>query len=189
MSFSIRLASPADTPLLPAIERSAARAFVQLPALAWIAEHTVLSRVEHLEFVAAGLEWVVVDEQDQPLGFVCATAFDKALHIEELAVAHAHQGQGLGRRLIEVVRHHAQASGFQALTLTTFIDVPWNAPFYRRLGFEMLVEAGLSEMLRQQMAYEASRGLEGRCAMRLALPKGGVQNSEKIVGQGFRPAD
>lgn len=169
MTYTLRLATTEDARLLPAIEQSAAQAFVALPALAWIAQHTVLSRVDHLEFVAADLEWVVVDEQDQPLGFVCATAFDEALHIEEFAVAHAHQGQGLGRRLIEAVRHHAQANGFEALTLTTFIDVPWNAPFYTRLGFEMLDEAGLSEMLRQQMAYEASRGLSGRCAMRLSL--------------------
>ena len=88
MSFSIRLATPTDAPLLPAIERSAAQTFVQVPALAWIAEHTVLSSVEHLEFVAAGLEWVVVDGRDRPIGFVCASAFDESLHIEELAVDH-----------------------------------------------------------------------------------------------------
>lgn len=169
MSFSIRLATPGDAPLLPAIERSAARAFVQLPALAWIAEHTVLSSVEHLEFVAAGLEWVVVDERDRPLGFVCATAFDNALHIEELAVDYAQQGRGLGRRLIAAVRAHAEAQGFEALTLTTFVDVPWNAPFYARLGFQRLEGLALSDMLSRQMAYEASRGLQGRCAMRLTL--------------------
>ncbi|MCO7504423.1 MULTISPECIES: GNAT family N-acetyltransferase [Pseudomonas] len=169
MSFSIRLATPTDAPLLPAIERSAAQAFVQVPALAWIAEHTVLSSVEHLEFVAAGLEWVVVDGRDRPIGFVCASAFDESLHIEELAVDHAQQGQGLGRRLIAAVRAHAEAQGFAALTLTTFVAVPWNAPFYARLGFERLEEASLSGMLRRQMAYEASRGLQGRCAMRLSL--------------------
>lgn len=169
MTYTLRLATTEDARLLPAIEQSAAQAFVALPALAWIAQHTVLSRVDHLEFVSAGLEWVVVDERDQPLGFVCATAFDEALHIEELAVAHAHQAQGLGRRLIEVVRCHAEVRGFEALTLTTFVDVPWNAPFYARLGFDVLDEAGLSEMLRQQLAYETSRGLKGRCAMRLSL--------------------
>lgn len=169
MPFTLRPATPEDTHLLPAIERSAAAAFLCLPALAWIAGHTVLSCVEHREFMAAGLEWVMVDEQDQPLGFVCATAFDEALHIEELAVVHERQGQGLGRQLMAAVRDHAQAQGFKALTLTTFCDVPWNAPFYARLGFEVVAEAALSDILRRQLAYEASRGLEGRCAMRVRL--------------------
>jgi len=111
----------------------------------------------------------VVDGRDRPIGFVCASAFDESLHIEELAVDHAQQGQGLGRRLIAAVRAHAEAQGFAALTLTTFVAVPWNAPFYARLGFERLEEASLSGMLRRQMAYEASRGLQGRCAMRLSL--------------------
>lgn len=169
MPFMLRPATPEDAYLLPAIERSAAQAFLCLPSLAWIAEHTVLSAVEHLEFVAAGLEWVVVDEQARPVGFVCATAFDRALHIEELAVAREQQGQGLGRQLIAAVQRHAEAQGFDALTLTTFVEVPWNAPFYERLGFEVVEEAALSDMLRRQLTYEVSRGLHGRCAMRLWL--------------------
>lgn len=177
MPYSIRLGTSADAPLLPAIERSAARAFVKLPTLAWVAEHNVLSSVEHLEFVAAGLEWVVIDDRDQPVGFVCVTMFDEALHIEELAVDYAEQGQGLGRRLITAVRDHAQAHGFEALTLTTFVDVPWNAPFYARLGFERLGETSLSDMLRQQVAYEASQGLTGRCAMRLSVTGPNVEVS------------
>lgn len=169
MPFTLRLATREDAYLLPAIERSAAAAFLSLPALAWIAGHNVLSKVEHLEFVAAGLEWLVVDEQDRPVGFVCATAFGEALHIEELAVAHAQQGQGLGRQLMAAARHYAQAQGFKAMTLTTFLEVPWNAPFYARLGFEVVDDAALSDLLRRQLAYEVSRGLQGRRAMRLWL--------------------
>jgi hypothetical protein len=33
---------------------------------------------------------------------------------------------------------HASATGVQALTLTTFRDVDWNAPYYSRCGFRVL---------------------------------------------------
>ena len=47
------------------------------------------------------------------------------------------QGKGIGRRLIACVADRP-AKGLASLTLTTFRDVPWNAPFYARLGFEMI---------------------------------------------------
>jgi len=34
----------------------------------------------------------------------------------------------------------ARAEGYGAVTLTTFRDVPWNGPFYRKLGFQPVEE-------------------------------------------------
>ena len=34
----------------------------------------------------------------------------------------------------------ARSHGYGAVTLTTYRDVPWNAPFYERLGFSVLDE-------------------------------------------------
>ncbi|MKW16615.1 GNAT family N-acetyltransferase, partial [Salmonella enterica subsp. enterica] len=47
--------------------------------------------------------------------------------------------------------------------------VPWNAPFYRRLGFEMMTT--LTPELRQKREEETAHGLAygSRCAMRLPL--------------------
>jgi hypothetical protein len=44
------------------------------------------------------------------------------------------------------------------VTLTTFRDVPWNAPYYERLGFQAIADnsPGLAEIMRE----EASRGLD-----------------------------
>ncbi|MCU1724160.1 GNAT family N-acetyltransferase [Pseudomonas sp. 5P_5.1_Bac1] len=168
--MSIRPARPHDAHLLPAIERSAAEAFLAVERLAWVAAHEVLSVEEHLGFIDKGLLWVAVDEQDQPLGFLCASVQDGGVHIDELSVALCHQGQGLGRALIACVEAWAQAQGFTALTLTTFREVPWNAPFYARLGFVCLDNGELQGFLRQQIAHEHALGLPGRCAMRKALP-------------------
>ncbi len=167
--MTIRPARPADAFLLPAIEKSAAQAFTAIESLAWLAAHDVLDVEQHLGFIASGLHWVAVDDEDRPQGFVCASVQDTALYIEELSVARSHQGQGLGRQLMLAVEHRARAAGLAALILTTFSDVPWNAPFYRRLGFQCLDEQALDGFLCEQLRHERALGLPGRCAMSKAL--------------------
>jgi N-acetylglutamate synthase-like GNAT family acetyltransferase len=94
-----------------------------------------------------------------------------------VAVLTEHQGRGSGRRLIETARAHAELTGLSALKLTTFRDVPWNGPFYARLGFEMLSPSSLGNRLSAILANEAAGGLprERRCAMRLNLTKGSLK--------------
>ena len=79
------------------------------------------------------------------------------------------QGKGIGRRLIACVADQARKRGLASLTLTTFRDVPWNAPFYARLGFEMITT--LTPELREKREEEMAHGLayDARCAMRLPL--------------------
>ncbi|MHA6195102.1 GNAT family N-acetyltransferase [Pseudomonas wadenswilerensis] len=161
----IRPTRPSDATLLPAIERSAAQSFTATENLAWLAGHDVLSVEQHLGFIAQGLHWLAVDEHDQALGFVCASAVDDTLHIEELSVARSSQGQGLGRALVGHLECRARDAGFKALSLTTFATVPWNAPFYARLGFQRLDDAQAGEFLRQQLRHEQAIGLPDRCAM------------------------
>lgn len=167
--MTIRPTRPEDAALLPAIERSAAQSFLTLDNLAWLAGHDVLSTEQHLGFIAGGLHWLAVDEHDQPLGFVCASAVDDTLHIEELSVAQSSQGRGLGRALLVRLERWARNADFKALTLTTFATVPWNAPFYARLGFQRLDDAQASEFLRRQLQHEQALGLPDRCAMHKAL--------------------
>jgi len=163
--MTIRPARPSDASLLPAIEQSAAQSFAAIEHLAWLAGHDVLSIEQHLGFIASGLHWVVLDDDDRPCGFLCASVQETALHIEELSVARSHQGLGLGRKLLAEVERWARAEGFTALTLTTFADVPWNAPFYARLGFQRLDEQALERFLGEQLRHEQALGLPNRCAM------------------------
>ncbi|MFT0869225.1 GNAT family N-acetyltransferase [Pseudomonas sp. CAM1A] len=159
-----------DVPLLLALERSAAQAFRQLPHLAWLADSDVMEQAEHLAFVSEGCSWVAVDDQDQALGFLCASVADDALHIHELSVRQEAQGQGLGRRLLDQARDAARLKGLAWLTLTTFDGVPWNAPFYQRYGFERLAARQLDQRLQAIICGELAHGLSDRCAMRLGIP-------------------
>jgi len=58
-------------------------------------------------------------------------------------------------------------AGFSALTLTTFRDVPWNAPFYARLGFVEIAEPEEHLRLSSELENEARAGLKP--AQRVAM--------------------
>lgn len=85
-----------------------------------------------------GTTWVLVDEDDAPIGFALCWARPEALHLRELDVVRAAMGRGHGRALLEHVAAEARARGLAHVTLTTFRDVTWNAPYYARRGFTIV---------------------------------------------------
>ena len=59
--------------------------------------------------------------------------------------------------------------------MTTYVDVPWNGPYYQRLGFRFMRDDEMGKGLRAIREREAARGLDMwvRAAMireRRALP-------------------
>ncbi len=72
---------------------------------------------------------------EPPVGFVCVELVDGIPHIWQLSVHPDHGQRGLGRSLAEAACTWAQSEGFDAVTLTTYRDVPWNGPFYASMGF------------------------------------------------------
>lgn len=118
-----------------------------------------------------GRLWVAATKADEPVGFALATVLDGHGHLYELDVDPAHGRRGLGRRLIETVVNWASGEGFPHVTLTTYSDVPWNAPYYERCGFRTLTPDELTPALRTLVAEEAARGLppDTRVVMRREL--------------------
>lgn len=148
---------------MPSIERSAAQAFQTIEGLGWLADAAPISLDRHLRWIALMTCWVAVDDQGLPQGFLSAERFGDDLHIHEVSVAQPLQGQGWGRRLVETAMSHARAHHLHAVTLTTFLNVPWNAPFYRRLGFEPQTGQRLEALLGDEYAHGFEPG--SRCAM------------------------
>ena len=112
--------------------------------------------------------WVALGADGRPAGFALADQLDGEAHLEELAVHPDHGRRGVGRRLVEAVLSWAGSRGFGTVTLTTFRHLPFNAPFYESLGFEVIAPEGLTPGLSRVLEDEASRGLErgNRVAMR-----------------------
>jgi hypothetical protein len=64
------------------------------------------------------------------------------------------------------------AQGLPSITLTTFRDVPWNAPYYEKLGFHIVTP--LTAELEALLDEQAKWGLdpELRVVMRRQLMQG-----------------
>ena len=140
---------------LRSIERDAGRAFAAI-GMPEIADDEPLSVAELEAFRADGRAWVVIDGEDRPVAYLLSTIVDGAAHIEQVSVSPAHARQGLGARLIEHLAQQALAEGRLALTLTTFRDVTWNAPYYRRLGFAEVHGCDQGPELAALVAHEAA---------------------------------
>lgn len=173
MTFRIRLTVPADAPLLPAIEQSAGELFRSLPDLAWIADGDDIAPQRHLELIAGGACWVAKAQDGALVGFLAAQPAARALHLWELSVRQDHQQRGIGRALVATAFTFAREQGLDAITLSTFRDVPWNEPFYRSLGFKTLGPCECDDRLNDILRHEIAAGLPGerRCAMRLDLTR------------------
>lgn len=68
-------------------------------------------------------------------GFVHVLELDGHAHLEQLSVSPEHARRGYGRQLVEAAMTYARDRGHDRMSLRTFAGVPWNAPFYERLGF------------------------------------------------------
>lgn len=163
---TIRQANDVDAMALPDIERSSGETFRHIPDLAWIADDKVTSQERHEKLIQQGTVWVAQDNQKIITGFLTAELHQDALHIWQMSVRYDQQRQGIGRSLIRAAELWARSRHLTALTLTTFRDVPWNAPFYRACGFE-IVNPFARPMLLKVLDAEREAGLsiEQRCGM------------------------
>lgn len=166
MSYSIRRATAADLPALPAIERAAAEMFRE-SAHPDMADAALASEHVHPDDQV----WVVADAHEQPVAFAIVRSAAATLHLQEIDVHPAHARRGLGAQLIAAIATRARAQGVPALTLSTCDDIPWNGPYYARLGFRVLAESQLSAELQRVRQAEAAAQLpmQHRVCMELRL--------------------
>ncbi|WP_326606392.1 GNAT family N-acetyltransferase [Streptomyces sp. NBC_01799] len=155
----IRPARRSDLPLLQEIERAAGEPFRTL-AMSAVADDDPPPLDLLDEYRRAGRAWVAADADDRPVGYLIADPVDGAAHVEQVSVHPSAARRGVGSTLIDHLALWASEQRLEALTLTTFSHVPWNAPYYTRLGFRTLTEAELTDGLRKIRAEEAEHGLD-----------------------------
>jgi N-acetylglutamate synthase-like GNAT family acetyltransferase len=63
---------------------------------------------------------------------------DAMLYIANISVDPAFSGRGVGAALIDAAENHARSRGLATLVLATFRIPRWNAPWFRRLGFQTM---------------------------------------------------
>ncbi len=149
----------ADSPRLIEIERAAGEQFREV-GMDFVADDDPGTVPELDAYVRAGRSWVAVDDDDRPMAYLIADELDGDLHIEQVSVDPAYARRRLGADLIERAAEYARRHRFPALTLTTYADVPWNGPYYARLGFRVMALEELTPGLVAVRAAEARRGLD-----------------------------
>ena len=161
--YVIGLARSEEATLLPSIEARAGALFsgvfsgADLPAE--LAAQTT-SEAVYLEAQRDGRIYVARDDGDRVVGFAHLIWIDSHAHLNELDVDPDFGRQGIGRRLVLAACDWARAHECDRITLSTFRDIPWNAPFYAGLGFETIPDSELTPSLRQLRSKEASQGLD-----------------------------
>jgi GNAT superfamily N-acetyltransferase len=156
--YDVTGARPHDVSRLAAIERAAA-ALLRPYAPASILDETTSDD----DFRAAqvhGRLWVALAD-DVPVGFALVKMLASDLpHLEETDVDPVHGRRGLGTALVRAVCAWVARSGFPEITLTTFRAVPWNMPFYARIGFREVPERAWRSEVLAIVRDEAARGLD-----------------------------
>lgn len=175
--YRLRYASSEDFAALNAIEQAAASIFPAgfLPdkVLDDKLPFSVLEQARQQDML-----WLVQCADGTPVGYVMMESLDGLTLLAQIDVQPAHGRQGLGAALIRHALSQVQAS---EVWLTTFTDVPWNAPFYQKLGFVVVDEACAPDAIGKTLAAERARGLQQRVAMRLTRPESAGYKSTQAL--------
>lgn len=93
------------------------------------------------------------------VGFAVLTTVDGNAHLASLGVHPDHGRRGIGSRLLAAACALAADDGRPAITLTTFVGLPWNAPFYAARGFAVLPQEKWGPGMRDVWAAEEAAGI------------------------------
>ena len=154
----IRGARAEDLSRIRGIEVAAGETF-RLVGMAAIADDPPPAPDALAVYLQDGRAWVSTESADEPIAYILLDVVDRFLHIDQVTVHPQHARRGSGGALIEEAAGWATARGLDGLTLTTFEEVPWNAPYYGRLGFQEVPESRWSDGIRRIVQSERDHGL------------------------------
>jgi GNAT superfamily N-acetyltransferase len=153
----IRRPRPNEIKLLPHIENNADLGYARV-GLRRVTDMPPAS-LASLELARRrGLLWMAVSRFDRPVGFAFLKLRGGTAWLDQLSVLDRWQGQGHGTALVGHSIETARALGFDALYLSTYRGVPWNAPFYERRGFREALRGTFALPLRSVLMTERNHG-------------------------------
>jgi GNAT superfamily N-acetyltransferase len=143
--YAIRTALASDLYALAQIEFLAGQRFAGagMPEIAAMTREDLFPSDLARTLAAQGSLWIAA-HHERPVGFAAAEATDGYAFLYELDVLPAHAGHKLGWNLVNAAEAWARTKGLKAVTLATFRDIPWNRPYYERMGFKEWPRSELS---------------------------------------------
>ena len=126
------MAEHQDYPTTEAIEQCADTLLIDfLAATAWPPPTSAAERARSTGFTLLAIE----EDGGRTVGFAQVTEADESAHLEQISVLPEFGRLGYGRQLVYAAAEEGRRRGYPQITLRTFADVPWNAPFYASCGF------------------------------------------------------
>ena len=122
-------AEPADADAVAACVRAAYAEYVER-----IGREPAPMGADYAALIAEGGVWVARSRAGIA-GVLVLRPQPPSLLLENVAVAPAHRGRGLGRALVAFAEEHARAHGFDAVTLYTNERMTENLAMYPALGY------------------------------------------------------
>lgn len=165
--FAVRAATVGDLSSLPEIERQAHSIIYGMAGLGAVADLPPAT----VERLRDGPCWVAADRSQRIVGFILASRQENDAVIETLAILPEFGGGGLGRALVGAVLDWARQTALGGALVTAYRDIPWDAPFYARLGFSEVPHRQWSHAMHRLRREDTAAGHDPtrRLWMRLAL--------------------
>ncbi len=165
--YFITLLSEPDIPALMATDRAASRMFEDTDL---ISQEALFDNVPRHVFEEAMInDHVLVARRPDgfPIGFALTSLRGDGLYLDQISVHPDHGQQGIGTALMVHVLEDAEARQLPYVTLSTFRNVPWNAPFYASMGFREIHRNKFDPfMFEIEEAQRPVMDISARCFMR-----------------------
>jgi ribosomal protein S18 acetylase RimI-like enzyme len=129
METRLRAATAADVPALAELVRAAYGHYVERlggPPRPMTDDYAEVVRTHDVAVAEAGGEIA---------GLIVLAAGDEGFLVDNVAVAPAHQGRGVGRALLEHAEAAARGAGFDSIYLYTHELMTENQALYARIGY------------------------------------------------------
>ncbi len=126
----IRPAQPPDAAAVRDLVRAAYAGYVER-----IGKEPAPMLEDYAALIRAGEVWVLAEDEGV-LGVLVMRPAEDHLFVDNVAVAPAHQGKGLGRELVAFAEERAKREGLPEVRLYTNEKMHENLAVYARLGFE-----------------------------------------------------
>jgi GNAT superfamily N-acetyltransferase len=157
--IKIRSGQIGETEVIQAIEMRSGQRFLK-SAFPGVASDAPTSANLISDRIKCGDLLVATMDNNAPIAFAMFRPVGFSLYIEQVDVDPAFERRGIGAALLNHVLETARIKGYHALTLSTYKDVPWNAPYYLRIGFYFIPDDQLPEELLQIRREHVLRGLD-----------------------------
>lgn len=155
---AVRLARPAEASLLQQICLDADEEFRAVGRADLAGDPFPLAVLARA--IAAERVLVSTSGDGVPAGWVLLSFAAPEPCVAQIAVARDHGRAGHGTRLLEAAIARLAAHQHATVVLNTERDIPWNAPWYARFGFEVVDPAAWTEDMRTITDEQVEHGLD-----------------------------